>query len=394
MSFLTRNRFLLLLVLAYLVFGLLTGSISGQTIGTVVLFVVILGVLVLVHELGHFFAARIANVRVLEFGVGFPPRARVLRAKGETVYTLNWLPIGGFVKLEGEDGDAADDPRSFSSQRLITKVLILAAGVVMNVVLAFAIFVGIAAFTDPAVGVTVPYVDPGSPADTAGLVVGDVVERVDGRYFGGFADSWTILDELRSKAGQSVTLTVRHTDGTTTTPTVTLRSASEISAGKGALGIGKQGAPVTAEALDARVEHSLGESIGIGASRTGWAMGIIVGGVKDLFVNAVTNPTQPPQASGPIGIAQTIGDVFWSAGIAATLYLVAILSANLAVVNILPFPPLDGGRILMILLKRVLGSRISLRAERLTYFVGFAVLFAFLIWVTAYDILRGLGGGG
>ena len=113
-----------------------------QSIITIVLFVFILGTLVIIHELGHFVIARLARVRVLEFGVGFPPRAKVLRSKGETLYTLNWLPIGGFVKLEGEDGNDADDPRSFASQPYLTKMLILVAGVAMNVVLAFAIFTG------------------------------------------------------------------------------------------------------------------------------------------------------------------------------------------------------------------------------------------------------------
>ena len=93
-----------------------------QSIITIVLFIGILGVLVVIHEVGHFVTARLANVRVLEFGVGFPPRAKVLRAKGETLYSLNWLPIGGFVKLEGEDGDGAGDPRSFATQGLGTKL--------------------------------------------------------------------------------------------------------------------------------------------------------------------------------------------------------------------------------------------------------------------------------
>src|SRR6202795_1636110 len=106
---------------------------------TIVLFLVILGVTVVLHELGHFVVARLAGVRVLEFGIGFPPRARVLRNRGGTVYTLNWLPIGGFVKLEGEDGTDAADPRSFAAQRLVTKLLILVAGVGMNVVLSFVI---------------------------------------------------------------------------------------------------------------------------------------------------------------------------------------------------------------------------------------------------------------
>ena len=93
----------------------------------------ILGGLVIIHELGHFVTARLAKVKVLEFGIGFPPRAKVLRSGGETLYTLNWLPIGGFVKLEGEDGNDADDPRSFAAQRYLTKMLILVAGVAMNI---------------------------------------------------------------------------------------------------------------------------------------------------------------------------------------------------------------------------------------------------------------------
>ena len=114
----------------------------------VVLFILIIGVLVLVHELGHFFAARRAGVRVHEFGVGFPPRARVLRSDGDTVYTLNWLPIGGFVKLEGEDGDS-DDERSFSRASFATRQLILVAGVAMNLVLAFVIMLIVAWLPQP-----------------------------------------------------------------------------------------------------------------------------------------------------------------------------------------------------------------------------------------------------
>ena len=124
-----------------------------QSVITIVLFILILGVLVVIHELGHFVTARLANVRVLEFGIGFPPRAKVLRAKGETLYSLNWLPLGGFVKLEGEDGDAANDPRAFSSKSLPVRLWILVAGVLMNVLLAFVIFTGLALYGDPTIGV-------------------------------------------------------------------------------------------------------------------------------------------------------------------------------------------------------------------------------------------------
>src|SRR5258707_10067349 len=113
-------------------------------VATIVLSIVVLGSLVLIHELGHFVVARLAGIGVLEFGIGFPPRAKILRRRGETLYTLNWLPIGGFVKLEGEDGDENEDPRSFTRARLPVKLLILVAGVAMNIVLSFLIFTMIA----------------------------------------------------------------------------------------------------------------------------------------------------------------------------------------------------------------------------------------------------------
>ena len=137
-----------------------------QSIITIVLFIAILGVLVVIHELGHFVTARLAGVRVLEFGLGFPPRAKVLRSHGETLYTLNWLPIGGFVRLEGEDGDS-DDERSFVRAPLPIKLVILIAGVVMNLLLAFAIFFAIFAFAYPAWTLTLNEVQVGSPAAAA-----------------------------------------------------------------------------------------------------------------------------------------------------------------------------------------------------------------------------------
>ena len=177
----------------------MTGFI--QSIITIILFLAMLGILVVIHELGHFVTARLANVRVLEFGVGFPPRAKVLRNKGETVYTLNWLPIGGFVKLEGEDGDAADDPRAFSAQGLPTKLWILVAGVLMNVLLAFVIFTTIALIGEPTIGMRVGTVQPDSPAAAAGLAPGDVVTSIDGVYVNAFSGK-IFVDELKARAGR------------------------------------------------------------------------------------------------------------------------------------------------------------------------------------------------
>ncbi len=360
-----------------------------QSIITIILFIGILGVLVVIHELGHFVTARLAGVRVLEFGIGFPPRAKVLRSKGETLYTLNWLPIGGFVKLEGEDGEQPDDPRSFSSQGLFTKLWILVAGVLMNLLLAFAIFTSLALIGDPTLGVRIGGVQPASPAEAAGLQAGDVVASINGVYYGALGGSF-VLDDLRANAGKPVTLGIERADGSTATVSATLRSPADVAAGKGALGI----SDVTVTTTRVGIPYDAPTAIQVGAQRTVDALGLIVGGLGTLVESVATDPTAPPPVSGPVGIATQIGDVFWQLGPWFTLYIAGVLSANLAVVNVLPFPPLDGGRMLMITLKRLFGARISLRVEQMTYMVGFVFLFAFLIWITGFDIIRSLGGAG
>ncbi len=345
----------------------------------IVLFIIVLGGIVLIHELGHYLTAKAFNVRVLEFGFGFPPRAKVLRAKGETLWTLNWLPIGGFVRMEGEDGDAADDPRSFSAQKLRVKLAILVNGVVMNIILAFAIFFVIALLFTPVLGLKIPTIEPDSPAARAGLVVGDEIRTVAGEEFDLFGGR-TGLDALRDHAGETVALTVRHADGTEETITATLRPKAEISPTRGPLGIGRPiptydyatHDPVTAASLAAN-------------DLVRWG-GLILSGLGQLVDGFIKDPTARPPASGAIGIAVSLADILLSVGPVMTLYVAGILSVNLGVVNILPFPPLDGGRMFVLVLKRLFGARVSLRAERLTYAVGFVVLMAFIIWISAFDI--------
>jgi regulator of sigma E protease len=361
-----------------------------QSLITIALFILILGGLVIIHEIGHFVTARLAKVKVLEFGIGFPPRAKVMRSGGETLYTLNWLPIGGFVKLEGEDGNDADDPRSFASQRYLTKMLILVAGVVMNVVLAFVIFTGIAWLASPFVGVRFFEVQPGSPAAVAGLTEGEAIVAVDGDHYQ-FITGPNALTGLRDRAGETVVLTVADAAGTRRDVSVTLRPQSEINAQQGALGISGAKRPFEGYFYGEYTQNDLPTALSVGARETARWMGLIVGGLASLVGSVASDPTAPPPVSGPVGIAMQIGDIFWQSGPVMLLYVAGILSANLAVVNILPFPPLDGGRMLMITLKRLFGARISLRAEQLTYVVGFVFLFAFIIWVTGFDIIRSLG---
>ena len=378
-----------------------------QGVITVALFILILGALVVIHEVGHFAVARAFRIRVQEFGIGFPPRAKVLRAKGETFYTLNWLPIGGFVRLEGEDGDS-DDPRSFAVQRLWKKLVVLVAGVGMNLLLAFVIFTGIAWLATPQGGLTFAEVQAGSPAAAAGLVAGDTIVAIDGETFDLFPGpeaGRAAIAGLRDKAGETVVLTVEAEDGTVREVPVTLRPPDE-AVDQGALGIRGAQLVFTGEYAGS----DLPSAIAAGAAWTVSAFTLILDGLGQLLASIVADPGQAPPVSGPVGIASQVGDVFWQLGPIFTLYLAGLLSANLALVNILPFPPLDGGRMLVLVLKALLsGGGRALRAagvrvdgpsaetaisvERLTYLVGFVFLFGFLIWITYFDIAR-LGGAG
>jgi regulator of sigma E protease len=261
----------------------------------------------------------------------------------------------------------------------------------MNILLAFVIFTGIAWLASPFVGVRFFEVQPGSPAAAAGLQGGEAIIAVDGDHYQ-FITGPNALTGLKERAGETVVLTIADASGTRRDVPVTLRPASEINAQQGALGISGANKPFEGYFYGEYTQNDLPTAIQVGVHETVRWMGLIVGGLASLVGSVANDPTAPPPVSGPVGIATQIGDVFFGAGPVLTLYVAGILSANLALVNILPFPPLDGGRILMILLKAIFGARISVRAERLTYVVGFAFLFAFLIWVSGFDIARILSG--
>lgn len=365
----------------------------------VVLLLVILVVLVVLHEFGHFAMARMAGVRVHEFGIGFPPRARILHRGKDTVYTLNWLPIGGFVRLEGEEGES-EDPRAFSNQRLRTRVVILLAGVVMNFLLAWLIFSLIAGLADPVSNIRVSSVQPDSPAASVGLVggvrigtaedgttplydqSGDLIIAIDGQRFPVFADMLADppLAYLRAHVGQQVILTVRHLDGTVNDVPVTLRPAAEAS--KGALGIGIQGPAATED-----IQRAPLDAIAVGFQRTLDASTLILRGLQDL----VRNLTDPP-VQGPVGMVDTVGSFRTQLPPVYLFWLIGVLSANLAIVNALPLPPLDGGRVLMALLGRAFGKRITPALERNVYLAGWVGLMAFIAWITLFDVRRLVGG--
>jgi len=253
---------------------------------------------------------------------------------------------------------------------------------VMNLILAFAILTAIALLPNPALAFKVSEVQAGSPAAAAGLAVGDDILAVDGTYYDQYGP--TTLDVLRASAGRTVTLTVQRASGPVEEVPVTLRADTT----RGALGISAQG-----RLTDHTIARDPAAALRLGGERTGRAFLLIIGGLGELGDSIINRPTEAPPAQGPIGIAVGVGDVFWQEGPIATLFLAGLLSANLALINILPLPPLDGGRMLMIVIRSIVGKRLSIQAERLSYVVGFAFLMAFLAWITFFDIARQVGGG-
>jgi regulator of sigma E protease len=368
----------------------------------VALLLFILVVLVVVHEFGHFVVARRFNVRVHEFGIGFPPRAAIFARDRETIYTLNWLPLGGFVRLEGEEG-VSEDPRAFINQSLRKRLVILLAGVAMNFLLAWLIFSLIAGAADPTTAVRIAAVQPDSPAEKAGVVggkptektpegvqlyddSGDLILAIDGRYFPSFEDLRAAdapLRYLREHPGQTMNIRVQHADGSIEELPVTLRPASEIDESHGALGIivgrFQPGEYVRRDPIDAA---------STGLKRTVDASLLVLITLRDL-VNNLSNP----QVAGPIGIVGAVALARTELPPIFLVWLVGLLSANLAVINVLPLPPMDGGRIAVNVVQAVTGNRISTSLERRVYLAGFIFLMIFLIWISYFDITRLAGGG-
>jgi regulator of sigma E protease len=365
----------------------------------ILLLLFILVVLVVIHEFGHFIVARRAKVRVHEFGIGFPPRAKVLGNDGETTYTLNWLPIGGFVRLEGEEGES-DDPRAFVRQPLRTRLVILLAGVAMNFALAWLLFAFIAVAAEPSVTLLVKAVQEGSPAAAAGLQggqqtgtdeqgnpeyddSGDRILAIDGQRF-----PWldlprgplAAIDYLGERPATTVTLLVQRGDGRVEEIQATTRSAQEIAAGQGPLGFRPDALP------GETIQRDPLSAIVVGGERTLDASTLILRALRDFIANL-----GDPQVSGPIGIARAIGVVRAEAPV-FMIYLIALLSANLAVINALPFPPLDGGRVAVSLIQAVTNNCVSEAAERLVYLTGFVLLMALIVWISYFDIVRSGGG--
>jgi regulator of sigma E protease len=370
-----------------------------EVLGTIAAFLAVLVVLVLVHELGHFIVAKRAGITVQEFGIGFPPRIGSVIWRG-TRYSFNWIPLGGFVKMLGEDGDievqklrerglseAAIDKAmagAFNRKPVWVRLLVLLAGVAMNFILAGVLFA--VAFSLPVPQgrgpLTITEVQAGSPAENAGLQPGDVIVAADGRTFD---VSRELTAYVRSRAGSEVTLGIER-DGKLIEVDVVPRELTPEMEARGLGPIGFTYEPDRFVEVPSQVSSPV-EAVSTGFAEAGYLAWRIPGGLAEAVGGLLGLNPNAGTAVGPIGIAEETGKVL-QAPLVSQLLFMGILSVNLAVLNVLPFPPLDGGRIAVVLIESLRRRRLPAEREALIYLTGFMVLIVLVILISIQDVRR------
>jgi regulator of sigma E protease len=353
---------------------------------TLVLFIATFTLIVAVHEFGHFAAARLLGMKVLEFAFGFPPRIFGIK-RGDTLYSLNWIPFGGFVRILGQDDfsikqEGMGDPGSFTSKPWWAQAIVLAAGVGMNFVLAILILTVafVTGTTAPTGDVRVYDVRPSSPAAAVGIKVGDIVVDVDGTPI----HTARAMVNLTSKAAtkqQEITIHLRRDSQELT---VKALPRAEPPAGEGPLG-------VQLEEVQAPVSVPVGQAFNQAVGLTGEVVGQIVALPGQLLAQRTASAGGAPVVGGPIEIFRVTGQVA-QFGIPTFLKLVGVLSVNLGVINIIPFPGLDGGRLFFVLIGALFRRRLSPQVEAAIHAVGFVLLLGLLVIVSISDIRRAIGG--
>lgn len=347
---------------------------------TLLLFILVLGILVLVHEWGHFLVARKAGLTVEEFGFGFPPRIFKWKS-GETTYSINLLPLGGFVKILGENGDESEtnNPKSFSSKSSGIKGLIIVAGVVMNfllgaMLLIVGFYIGLPQVLNKEnetiaqnVQIQIVAISHGSPAEKAGLKLGDVVKN-----FSEISDLQIFINENK---GKEIFLDInrgKEAIDVKLTPRINPPES------EGAIGV--------ALVKTGIISYPWYQAIWLGVKSAFIAIWEIVKGFSGLIKNLLVAGAIPKEVSGPVGIAVLTKQAA-NLGFVYLLQLVAIISLNLAVLNLIPFPALDGGRLLFLGIEKIKGSKINPKVENAIHGIGLALLLLLAVLITWKDIL-------
>ncbi len=387
---------------------------------TIIIFILILGLLVVVHEFGHFFTARKSGMKVYEFGFGFPPRAFGVYKDPETgkfvwvwgkgksslkktvsgtenkedfgfpstIYSFNWLPLGGFVRIKGENGEDAKEPDSFGFQKPWKRIIVLASGVTMNIVLAgvllsFGFMVGLP--TDMSGGaderaiviqepqVLVQMVDNDSPAEAAGLKLGDTILKIDDTDM---VNSAQMVEYVRENNDRELILSIKRGEEEITTGiTPEIIKSGEVNARLGVM---------LADAAVIRYPWYLAFYKGFIAAFWGFINIFVT--FYYLIKYLILGQGLVYDVSGPVGIAKIVGDSA-RLGISYLINVTAMLSLSLAAINILPIPALDGGRILFILIEKIIRRPVPMKYEQIAHTVGFLLLMLLIVVVTARDVI-------
>jgi len=359
---------------------------------TILVLIVVLGILILVHEWGHFITAKKSGVKVEEFGFGYPPRIFGRKGKDGVIYSLNWIPIGGFVKIKGENGEERNDPDSFGNKSFSKRALILSAGVIMNVILAFFIFslgymFGMPQAIDDElekdlnvknIKVQIEAVLETSPAALAGLEVGDWITKIDEMN----VETVNGLQQYIKEHSEDPQMLVINRNNEMLSIEVTPEVIEGFTEDK-AIGVSLVKTGV--------VRYNFFESWYQGGKITINLLTRIVQAFYGLFKNLFMGNGLAMEVSGPVGVAVIAGQVA-DRGFIYLLQFTAILSLNLAVLNFLPFPALDGGRFLFLVIEKIRRKPNNQNIENTVNGIGFALLMLLVLFVTYRDVTR-FGGG-
>ncbi|MBC7344323.1 MAG: RIP metalloprotease RseP [Clostridia bacterium] len=325
-------------------------------------------VLIIAHELGHFLAARRAGIRVHEFSIGMGPLVKAWK-RGETVYSLRALPLGGFNRMAGMEPGDADDPRGFNRQPVYSRMAVIASGSGMNFLAAIVLYVVIYMIMgvpspDPVVG----RVMPGKPADVAGIQVGDVIKEVGARP----VRTWSeLVAAIHAWEGRSLPVKVERGK-----ETLLLYVKPEIDETTGKPFIG----------IEQKLEkYSLCSSVYLGFLQTLKLTVFIIRSLVDIVLGVA-----PPEVAGPVGIVHVIGEAA-RFGFLNLLSITALLSLNLGLINLFPIPSLDGSRMVFLIVEAVRKRPLDPEKENMVHFLGFVLLMALMVIITYKDIIRIFG---
>ena len=369
---------------------------------TVIIFLLVLSLLVFVHELGHFISARKLGVRSEEFGIGFPPRIfgfykskngkwrkvwgnKKVEDQADTIYSINAVPLGGFVKIKGQDGENKEEDDSFASKKPWKRGIILSAGVLMNIALA-AVLISLGLMlgfpqaidkdnlpksvkiSDEKIQITQVLKD--YPADLAGLKATDVVLSINENEIKNEED---IQKNVLTSEGELVFKISRNNEEQE------VRLVPREEEGRRIIGI--------AFSQTAVIKYPWYQAIWEGIKMTGLLLWTIISALFDTLKGLIIGQSAAIEVAGPIGIADLTGQMA-RMGFVYLLQFTALLSLNLAIINILPFPALDGGRLLFLLIEKIKGRPVKQNIEIIFHNIGFILLLTLVVWVSLKDFVK------